>query len=423
MRIVSRPARSVPCFQTPTETRVIARLQSPRALAVATALVMLASPASARAQQPAAVPVTPISISVGRAIPITSPVPITRVSVVNPEVADVAVLSERELVINALLAGETDIILWPEGRAPLQYRVQVADRPDRSQVLLSVKVAEVRRDLLRELGVSGLFRDDNTRAGTGIFRSDNVFDEFGRIIIPGEAGFGTFLSDFGTTDFLAFIDAEATRGNARILAEPNLLAANRDSANFLVGGEFPIPVVQGGSGDDQGVRVTIVFREFGVRLGFAPEILSDSLVKLRVRPEVSSLDYANAVELSGFRIPALRTRRVESTVDVRAGQSVVLSGLFNNEREQVKTGIPFLQDIPILGMLFSSTRWQNNETELVVIITPHIIDPLAVPRHRAPAVLPDTALPAREALEPVLSPQAPVRQAPRPQTTPPPAQP
>src|SRR5690606_41370050 len=156
-------------------------------------------------------------------------------------------------------------------------------------------------------------------------------------------------------------------------------------------------------------RVAIEFREFGVRLGFAPQILNDSLIKLRVRPEVSSLDYANAVILSGFRIPALRTRRVESTVDVRAGQSVVLSGLFNDEREQVKTGIPFLQDIPILGLLFSSTRWQNNETELVVIVTPHIIDPLAMPRHRAPAILPDTALPARESLDPVLRRGVPAR--------------
>jgi Flp pilus assembly secretin CpaC len=363
----------------------------------------IANPAL-HAQQPAQATINQVPLSVGRALPISSTQPITRVSVVNPEIADVALLSDRELVINAHSIGETDIIFWPEGGAPVQYRVQVTDRPDRSQVLLNVKVAEVRRDLLREIGFSGVFRDNNTRVGTGSFNTDNVFDEFGNIVLPPETGFGTFLSDFGTTDFLALIEAEATRGNARILAQPNLLAANRDSANFLVGGEFPVPVVQGGGSEDGGIRVTIQFREFGVRLGFAPHILNDSLIKLRVRPEVSSLDYANAVILSGFRIPALRTRRVESTVDVRAGQSVVLSGLFNDEREQVKTGIPFLQDIPILGLLFSSSRWQSNETELVVIVTPQIIDPLAMPAHRAPATVPDTAMPARDVLEPVLRP-------------------
>lgn len=400
----------------------------PRHVALALATVALAAvtlhPRALTAQEAVNVQITPIQMSAGRAQPITSPVPITRISVVNPDVADVVIISEREFVINARATGETDIILWPEGRHPVQYRIQVANSPDRSQVLLSVKVAEIRRDLLRELGLSGLFRDNNTRVGTGIFNSDNVFDELGNIILPGEAGFGTFLSDFGTTDFLAFIDAEATRGNARMLAEPNLLTANRDSANFLVGGEFPIPVVQGGGADGESGRVSIEFREFGIQLGFTPEILDDSLVKLRVRPEVSSLDYANAVILAGFRIPALRMRRVESTVDVRAGQSVILSGLFSNEREQVKTGIPFLQDIPILGMLFSSSRWQNNETELVVIVTPHIVDPLNLPRHRTPAILPDTLLPAREVLEPVLRPGGgPVRPAaPSPQSTPPQSQ-
>lgn len=372
-------------------------------LAVIALVVVSLRPDRLKAQETVDVPIVPIQMSSGRALPVSSRVPITHVSVVNPDVADVVVLSQHEFVINALATGETDIILWPEGLRPVQYRVLVADRPNRSQVLLNVKVAEVRRDLLQEVGVSGLFRDNDTRAGTGIFRSDNVFDQAGNIVLPSETGFGTFLSSFGTTDFLAFLEAEATRGNARILAEPNLLTANRDSANFLVGGEFPIPVVQGGGSEGDG-RVSIEYREFGVMLGFAPEILDDSLVKLRVRPEVSSLDYANAVLLSGFRIPALRTRRVESTVDVRAGQSVILSGLFNNEREQVRTGIPFLSDIPVLGVLFSSSRWQNNETELVVIVTPHIIDPHRVPAHRAPALLPDTKLPAGEVLEPLLRP-------------------
>ena len=127
--------------------------------------------------------------------------------------------------------------------------------------------------------------------------------------------------------------------------------------------------------------------------------MSDSLIKLQVTPEVSSLDFTNAVLLQGFRIPALRTRRIESTVDVRRNTSLVLSGLFSHEDERVKTGVPFLKDIPILGQLFSSTRFQRNESELIVVVTPVIVDPL---RPRAEDVMrfqPDTTKPGLDALQ------------------------
>jgi type II secretory pathway component GspD/PulD (secretin) len=128
-------------------------------------------------------------------------------------------------------------------------------------------------------------------------------------------------------------------------------------------------VFQPGQGQG-GSQVTIQYREFGVRLGFRGEIISDSLIKLQLTPEVSSLDYANAVTLQGFRIPAFRTRRINTTLDVRKDQSLVVSGLFTGEEESIKTGIPLLKDIPILGTLFSSSRFQRNETELLVIVTP-----------------------------------------------------
>jgi pilus assembly protein CpaC len=192
------------------------------------------------------------------------------------------------------------------------------------------------------------------------------------------------------------------------------MAANRDSAVFLAGGEIPIPIAQPGQGGQ--TFVTIVYREFGVRLNFLPEILNDSLVKLRVRPEVSSLDFTNSLLLSGFRVPALRTRRIESTVDVRRDRSLVISGLFNDQQEKVKTGIPLLMDIPILGNLFSSTQWQRNETELVVIVTPVVVDPMHPRPQDEIRLRPDTALPARDAIQPrlpqppmVLPPAAPPR--------------
>jgi pilus assembly protein CpaC len=350
-----------------------------------------------------------VDLSVGRSYPIDSPVPVTRVSVANPEVADVAVVGERDVVVIARTAGETDVILYPTGQPRRHFRISVRSPADRMQVSLAVKFAEVRRDVLRQIGVSGRYNysgdKGNVRAGTGGLRNDQAVDPAtGNVNIPDVTQFLTVLTDFGTEELLGLLEAEEQRGNARTLAEPNVIAANRDSASFLAGGELPVPVVQGGG---QVNNVTIVFREFGVRLNFVPEILNDSLIKLKVRPEVSSLDFGNSITLSGFRIPALRTRRIETTVDVRRNQSLVISGMFNTDQERVRTGVPLLMHIPILGQLFSSTRFQRNESELVVVVTPVIIDPM---RPRAQDVLqirPDTTLPAREAIERRLQPAAP----------------
>jgi pilus assembly protein CpaC len=216
-----------------------------------------------------------------------------------------------------------------------------------------------------------------------------------------ETRFLSILSDFGTKQFLALLEAEEQNGRARLLAEPNLLAADRDSASFLAGGELPVPVVQGGglaAGAGVQAPVTIQYREFGVRLRFAPNIVSDSVITLYVRPEVSSLDYSNAITLSGFRIPALRSRRVESSVDIRRDQSVILSGLFNDERERVRTGVPLLMNLPILGALFSSSRWQSSETELLVIVTPTIVDPAHLGDELTLPLLRDQRTPALELL-------------------------
>lgn len=362
--------------------------------------------APSRAPLPLATPTDQllrVSLSAGRSLPLTTPDAITRVAVANPEIADVVVLGERDLVINAKANGETDIILWAASRPRLHYRVTVRAPDDRRMVLLSVRIAEVRRDVLRQVGVSGLHRTErgNTRVGTGTFRTDAPIDrETGTVTLPGEAKFLTVLSDFGTRQFLALLDAEEQAGRAHLLAEPNLLAADRDSASFLAGGELPIPVVQNstlGTGGPQ-AAVTIVYREFGVRLRFAPDVVGDSLVKLYVRPEVSSLDYGNAVTLNGFRIPALRTRKVESTVDIWRDQSVILSGLFNDERERVRTGVPLLMHVPLIGNLFASTRWQNAETELVVIVTPSVIDPRAVGAELLAQPVPAGRMPAVDAL-------------------------
>jgi len=368
------------------------------ALAFAAAIL----PAAATAQVPTD-SITRIDLSPGRSFPLTTQNPITRVSVATPEIADAIVVGEREIVINAKATGETDLLLWIANEPRRHYRLAVHSANDRQMVQLAVRVAEVRKDLVHELGVSGLYRDGNVRAGAGIFNSDNVFDKTtGLITLPTNARFGTVLSDFGTKSFLSFIDFQSQRGNARLLAEPNLLAGNRDTASFLAGGEFPVPIAQPGPNGQ--VAITIQFREFGIRLTFQPEIISDSLIKLTMRPEVSSLDFTNAVEISGFRIPALRTRRISTSVDVKRDQSLIVSGLFSDEREQVRTGIPFLMDLPVLGALFGNSSWTSNQSELLILVTPTLVNSNSPPSNFILPVRPDTALPARDALQKRLPP-------------------
>lgn len=365
------------------------------------AALMISVAASAAAQ---ATQVQRIDLPIGRSYPISTTVPISRVSIAAPGVADVIVIGEREVVINALAAGETDAIIWQANGTRQHYRVSVHSPSDRLQIALHIKFAEVRRDALRELSVSGAAFDKNVNAASGNFDPRSIFPA-DSLIISATRRFLSVFTDFGTDNLVAWIEAQEQAGRAKLLAEPTILAANKEEADFLAGGELPIPVVQSGAGDVSGSRVTIEYREFGVRLNFMGEIISDSLVKLRVRPEVSSLDFGNAVLVSGFRVPAFRTRRVESTVDVRRDRSLIISGMFNTEEERVKTGIPLLMHIPILGQLFSSTRFQKNESELIVIVTPVIVDPMRPPPEQTIRLVPDTTLPARDALEKRLPPE------------------
>jgi len=355
---------------------------------------MLAARPQARAQEDTTV--ITIDLAVGRSFPITTAQAITRVSVATPEIADVVVVSEREVVINAKAPGETDAILWPAAGTRTHYRIRVHSPLERRQVALYVKFAEVRRDALRNLGVALRYEDRNTTIDAGSNLSGGVGTP-----TPQAESFLTVLTTLDTRNLLLTIDAAARQGNARLLAEPNLLAGNREEATFLAGGELPIPIVTNpGTGAAGGFQtVTIVWKEFGVRMRFVAEIVSDSLVKLAVSPEVSTLDYTNAVIISGFRVPALRTRRVESVLDVRRDESLVMSGMFNDEEERVRIGVPLLKDVPVLGALFSSTRFQRNESELLVVVTPVVVDAMR-PRTGSVVRLPaDSVLPARGALD------------------------
>jgi pilus assembly protein CpaC len=168
----------------------------------------------------------------------------------------------------------------------------------------------------------------------------------------------------------AVIKAIQQTGYFQSLAEPNLIAYNKQAASFLAGGEFPIPFVSGSSG-----QISIEFKEFGVRLKFKPTIAGD-LIRLHVAPEVSSLDFNNGILLEGFRIPALTTRKAETEVELRDGQSFAIAGLINNSTQTDNAGIPFLSDLPIVGNLFKTKADRKERTELLVIVTPRLVRPL-----------------------------------------------
>lgn len=353
------------------------------------------------AQSPAitADSIVTIDLVKGRSYPLADMRAVTKVTVTDQEVADVLVVSENEVVVNALKVGETDLLVWSTGSPRRHYRLVVRNSSSERQVLLSVKFAEVRKNALRDINTSLLLRNPSggARAATGSFSAADPVTTNGQILPPSPASYLTVLNSFNSRTLLGFLDAQEQLGNARLLAEPNLMAANGQSASFLAGGEVPIPIVQGAVGGAQ-APVTINYREYGIRLTFTPEVLSDSLVKLKVEPEVSSLDYSNSLLLSGFRVPALRTRRVESTVDVLSDRSLIISGMFNEERSQVRTAPPFLSNVPILKHLFASRQWQNAQSELIVVVTPVIMDPN---KPRAADLVPTTTptRPSRELLD------------------------
>jgi pilus assembly protein CpaC len=167
-----------------------------------------------------------------------------------------------------------------------------------------------------------------------------------------------------------FVRALKEQGFLQMLAEPNLVASNGQEASFLVGGEFPYPVVEGTATSR---NVTIVFKEFGIRLNFKPTLLGDDLVNIDVEPEVSQLDFANGLSFGGFVIPALSTRKAKTSVQLRDGQTFSIAGLVSHDAAEVVSKLPLLGDIPILGWLFKSKSFRERETELVVLITPHVV--------------------------------------------------
>jgi pilus assembly protein CpaC len=295
-----------------------------------------------------------------------------------------------------------------DARADVVTLLQVQPAPPTPQVLLQVRFAEVNRAALTELGLS-LFtsptgiRNTIGRVTTQQFAAPGFTEleyskassEFGSDVTgaSGKFSFSDFLNFFVFSqkyDLGVMIRAMQQRGLFQSLAEPNLVAESGKEASFLAGGEFPIPIATGAGAN---MSVAVSFKEFGIRLNFTPVVDGDQ-VHLKVRPEVSTLDFGNAVILSGFRIPALTTRRTETELALTDGQTFAIAGLLNNTMNTTLQKIPGIGDIPILGYLFRSKAAQKNQTELVVMITPRILKPGSVgvtaelPRMAEPYMLP-----------------------------------
>jgi pilus assembly protein CpaC len=270
------------------------------------------------------------------------------------------------------------------------------------QVLLEVRVLEVSRDGGREIGVNWAGSQRNGAGGAAVGRGDIVAAGVGGsnfLNVPVPSGqfpfgviFGNLLRSSGISIDVA-IQALESRGLARRLAEPNLTALSGSSANFLAGGEFPVPVPSETSG---GAATTkIEFKEFGIKLDFTPTVLADRTINLKLTPEVSQLDFTNAVRSANITIPALITRRASTEIELRDGQSFAMAGLLQTDLREVSNQVPWLGSVPILGALFSSKSYQQRESELVIIVTAHLAKP-GIPGARPVSPL-DRSLPANDA--------------------------
>jgi pilus assembly protein CpaC len=391
--------------------------------------------AAAPAQQEQAAPVR-IPLTAGRSTVLTTDFDVKRIAVTNPATADATVVEPREILIDGKAPGTVSLIIWGDGGRRVQYDVavdagvaplqqqfrnlfpgedinvttndeattlsghvsnttvmltaaeiaakssskqkiinllQVPGGNASQQVMLQVRFAEVNRQALTELGVS-LISGANSksdwigRTTTQQFSAPNFNDD-------GAVTFSDFLNLFVFNtkyNFGAVIKALQQRGFLQSLAEPNLIAYNGQEASFLAGGEVPVPVAQGGNSAG---AIGVTYKEFGIRLNFTPTIAGD-VIRLKVRPEVSSLDFANGVTAGGIRIPALQTRRAETDVELRDGQSFAIAGLLDNISQETREQIPLLGSLPIIGHLFKSRANSQQRTELMVLITPHLVRPL-----------------------------------------------
>jgi len=381
-----------------------------------------------------------LHLLVGRSLVITSPSRIKRVSLADPEIAEAIVVSPTQVLVNGRKPGGVSLLVWDEADQSQAFEVSVdidvlsltqkihevfpaedvhidtskesviltgkissaavADKilevvkgatpkvtsmmevpiMANAQILLQVRFAEVDRSAVDQFGINFLSLPGAKNVGSVSTQ------QFGPPQLTNQTN-GTGSSAFSLSDLLNVflfrpdinlaVTIKALQDNnlLQILAEPNLLTQSGKDASFLAGGEFPYPVPQSGGGSGY-TTITIQFKEYGVRLNFTPTFMADGMIHLKVKPEVSSLDYTNALTIQGYVIPALSTRRVESEMDLHDGQSFAIAGLVDNRLTKQLDKIPWIGDVPVLGKLFQSHNYNSSKSELLVLVTPRIVKPL-----------------------------------------------
>lgn len=339
-------------------------------LVAATAMMILAVlPDSALGRNPK------IYVTVGQSVTQALSNDVKTVSIADSKVADVVVVGPREVLVNGKTVGLTTLVVWDDVRGSSVFDVVVQGPFSDQQIELRVKVAEINRTKAAEYGVDlfGTSKTNGDEVSGGTFGGQTDTPQIPLSIFGGGAVEGLSLAFRYVTeksDFQAMVKAMMQNGILHVLAEPNVVAASGQSASFLSGGEIPVPIAS--SGTTGGSTVTIEWKEFGVRVDFLPTIVDSAVINLKVAPEVSSLDFNSGVQLSGFRIPGLRTRRAETTVELRDGEILVIGGLILEEENRVRTHIPILGQIPLLGWFFSSYTTSKSQSELILVVSPRI---------------------------------------------------
>ncbi len=396
-------------------------------------LVRLPVPAQTPAEaSPNAVP--KLTVTVGKSLMIDSPVKIKRMAAANSDLIESVAIGSKEVLLNGKLPGETSLVVWLENDTRLTYDLIVRASPQRltavreqiardvpggdvdvtldndtafvrgrvkdmfcaervmaiastlgktvnllrvdippvePQILLQVKFATVDRSVSSELGLelASTAFNQSTAVGTGSPISQTGGAPFS---LSQAVNLFLFRRDL---NLAAAIRALEAKRKLQLLAEPNLMVINNTMAHFVAGGEFPFPMIQSGAGSNS---VSIVFKEYGIKLGFLPVVTPRGTIRLQVSPEVSALDYTNAVTVAGTTIPGISMRKVQTEVELDSGQSFVIAGLLDSQTTESLSKIPGLANIPLLGKLFQSRSISRNNSELLVIITPEIVRPIAI---------------------------------------------
>lgn len=331
------------------------------------------------------------SLATGTQNDVRFPVRIERIAVGDPDIADIQLTGGASILITARKPGITSLLVWTRcGNDPVRASVQITGQAVASassqrtlgdmpaQVQTDIRFVEVSRSKMKEAsssifgkgknGSNFMFGSPGTTPGVTV--SPGAVGSVVPNIPLAETGFNLVWGG-GSDRILGMINLLENTGFAYTLAQPSLVALSGQSANFLAGGEFPIPVPQG-----NGDNITIEYKEFGIRLTLTPTILGENQIILKVAPEVSELDYSAGIQIQRINVPALRVRRADTTISMASGESFIISGLISKSSMSSVDKMPWLGDVPVLGAFFRSSSIKSDDRELLMVVTPHLVKPL-----------------------------------------------